>query len=125
MRFIPTRLHGAADYIVGIVVVGLPFYYGWTGPQRAVVAALGVFVILYSLFTDYEAGLVRYLRVRFHLLLDIIFGLAMLSLPWLFNLPGKTSMPFYAIGILALFLAAATEVRPLGTYSHGKVEERA
>jgi len=34
MRFIPTIVHGLADYIVGLIVVGLPFYFGWTGTSR-------------------------------------------------------------------------------------------
>jgi hypothetical protein len=52
MRFIPTLLHGAADYLVGLTVIGLRFYQGWVGSQRASFVVLGTFVIIYSLFTD-------------------------------------------------------------------------
>lgn len=76
MRFVPTLVHGIADYVVGAIVYGLSFYYGWTGKQRTTFVVLGAFVIAYSLVTDYEARLVRFLRIRFHLLLDAIFGLA-------------------------------------------------
>jgi hypothetical protein len=70
MRFIPTTAHGLADYIVGLMVMGLPFLFGWTGATRVTFASLGILVICYSLLTDYEFGLIRVFRIRFHLLLD-------------------------------------------------------
>ena len=42
--------------------------------------ALGVFVILYSTCTDYELGFYRFLRIRFHLMLDGILGVSLLGL---------------------------------------------
>src|ERR1700712_2737439 len=102
MRFIPTSVHGLADYIVGLFVVGLPFSYGLTGTSRAAFVTLGLVVILYSLLTDYELGLVRVLRIRFHLLLDALFGLAMLATPTLLHLPNNSRIPVYVIGVLSL-----------------------
>jgi hypothetical protein len=121
MRVVPTIIHGIADYVVGAIVCGLPFYYGWTGTQRTTFVVLGAFVIAYSLVTDYEAGLVRFLRIRFHLLLDAIFGLAMLFLPSLLDLPAPERLPVYAIGVLALILAATTKIRAQGTHSHASL----
>src|ERR1700710_1283596 len=110
MRFIPTAAHGMADYIVGLIVVALPFYYGWTGPSRVTFVTLGLLVICYSLLTDYELGLVRVLRIRFHLLLDALFGLAMLAAPALLRLPGETGVPVYVIGALSLLLSVTTKI---------------
>jgi hypothetical protein len=104
MRFIPTTAHGLADYIVGLIVMGFPFLFGWTGASRVTFATLGILVICYSLLTDYELGLVRVLRIRFHLLLDALFGLAMLAAPMLLHLPNNYRIPVYAIGVLSLFL---------------------
>ena len=117
MRFIPTLLHGAADYLVGLTVIGLPFYQGWVGSQRASFVVLGTFVIIYSLFSDYKAGLIRFLRLRFHLLLDGVFGVAMLSTPWLLDLPAGSRTPVYTIGFLALLLVMTTKVRAQCTHS--------
>jgi hypothetical protein len=105
MRFIPTIIHGA-DYVVGAIVLGLPFYYRWDAVPRDTFVVLGAFLTAYSLLTDYEAGLVRFLRIRFHLLLDAVFGLAMLFLPTLLDLESAQRTPVYLIGILALVLAA-------------------
>jgi len=116
VRFIPTLAHGIADYVVGVIVVALPFILGVEGPPRQVLIALGVIVVLYSLTTDYELGAVRYLRIRFHLMLDAAFGIVMLLSPFIFELPG-THRPFYALGILALLLTATTKIRAEGTAS--------
>jgi hypothetical protein len=121
MRFIPTIAHGLADYIVGLFVVGLPFSYGLTGTTRAAFVTLGLFVILYSLLTDYELGLVRVLRIRFHLLLDALFGLAMLATPTLLHLPNNSRIPVYVIGVLSLFLSLTTKIRAQRTRSDATI----
>jgi hypothetical protein len=117
MRVVPTILHGIVDYVVGAIVCGLPFYYGWTGTPRTTFVACGAFVIVYSMLTDYEAGLFRFLRIRFHLLLDAIFGMAMLFLPSLLDLQAAERLPVYVIGVLALALAATTKIRAQGTHA--------
>jgi hypothetical protein len=121
MRIVPTIFHGIADYVVGAIVCALPFYYGWTGTPQTTFVVLGVLIIAYSLVTDYEAGLVRFLRIRFHLLLDAIFGLAMLFLPSLLDLPAPERPPVYVIGALALCLAATTKTRAQGTHAHASL----
>jgi hypothetical protein len=121
MRFIPTTAHGLADYIVGLIVMGLPFYFSWTGTSRAAFVTLGLLVICYSLLTDYELGLVRVLRVRFHLLLDALFGVAMLAAPTLLHLPDDFRIPVYAIGVLSLLLCVTTRIRAQGTHSNATI----
>jgi hypothetical protein len=121
MRFIPTSVHGLADYIVGLIVVGLPFYYGLTGTSRVAFVTLGLLAICYSLLTDYELGLLRVLRIRFHLLLDALFGLALLAAPTLLHLPNDSRIPVYVIGVLSLFLALTTQIRAHGTHSNAPI----
>src|SRR3984957_19091149 len=97
MRFISTAAHGLADYSVGFIVVGFPFYYGLKGDSRATFVTLGLFVIVYSFITDYELRLLRVLRIRFHLFLDALFGLAMLAAPPVIRLPDYGRIPVYVI----------------------------
>jgi hypothetical protein len=76
---------------------------------------LGLLVIGYSLLTDYELGLVRVLRIRFYLLLDALFGYAMLASPLLLRLPDNSRILVYVIGLLSLFLSFTTKIRAQGT----------
>jgi hypothetical protein len=115
MRFLPTMIHGVLDYLVGLLVIVLPFALGLQGSQKWALVILGLLVIVYSALTDYELGLARYLRIRFHLLLDTVFGLAMLLMPWLLDFPADARWPNYVLGVLALVLVAVTDVRALGT----------
>jgi hypothetical protein len=117
MRFIPTFAHGFADYVVGLFVVFLPSYFGWTGNARHVFVALGLVVIIYSFLTDYELGAVRFLRIRFHLVLDFLFGVAMLFAPALLHLASGGSEIVYAIGALSILLSFTTKIRARGTGS--------
>lgn len=115
MRFLPTMIHGVLDYLVGLLVIVLPFILRLQGSQKWTLVGIGSLVLLYSALTDYEFGLVRYLRIRFHLLLDAIFGLAMLLTPWLLDFPADARLTNYVLGVLALMLVAITDVRAMGT----------
>ena len=115
MRFIPTRVHGLVDYLVGFVLIGLPFAFDVTGNGQLALIALGTFIILYSLMTDYELGAVRFLRLRFHLFLDALVGAALLVLPWVVMVANEVRWAIFVIGFLSLILAATTKVRALGT----------
>ena len=115
MRFLPTMIHGILDYLVGLLVIVLPFALGLQRAQQWTLIGLGLVVVLYSAVTDYEMGLMRYLRIRFHLALDAVFGLAVLLSPWLLDFPANARWPNYALGALALVLVAVTDVRAIGT----------
>lgn len=117
MRFLPTRLHGILDYVVGLIVIALPIAFSLQGAALLALVGLGVLAIGYSLLTDYELGVVRFLRVRFHLALDFAFGVALLLTPTIFDLPSALHLPVYAIGVLAIVLAWITKIRATGTAS--------
>jgi hypothetical protein len=118
MRFFPTVIHGVADYVVGLVGIASPSYFGLTSFQRFAFSATGMPVVVYSLAKDYELGLFRHLRVRFHVLLDAVFGIAMLASPHFLHLPADANLPAYMIGLLAVVRTVTTEVRASFTQSH-------
>jgi hypothetical protein len=65
---------------------------------------MGTLVVVYSLVTDYELGLFRYLRIRSHLLLDAVCGIAMLASRFILDLPPNVRPSVYMFGVLALIL---------------------
>ncbi len=58
MRFIPTRVHGLLDYVVGMLLIAAPWVFNFDrgGAETWVPVALGVGALVYSLFTDHELG---------------------------------------------------------------------
>ena len=61
------------------------------------------------------------LRIRFHLLLDALFGIAMLAAPTLLHLPIDSRAIVYVIGALSIFLSFTTKIRAQGTGSEAAV----
>jgi hypothetical protein len=108
-------LHEIANYVVGSIVVSLPFFLGLADSSLFVLVVPGIIVIFYSLLTNNELDAVRFLRVRLHLLLHALLGAAMLISPWLVDFPGTTRWPVYVIGVLAVILAVTTQTRAGGT----------
>ena len=96
MRLIPTRLHGMLDYLVGALLIAAPwlfdFYYG--GPEMWVPVVLGAGAILYSMFTNYELGLVRLIPMPVHLMLDIGSGILLVI--------GNLALGLFSAGIVDL-----------------------
>ena len=110
MRFLSTTLHGVADYLVGLIVIALPLLYGWVGWPLWSMVGLGVFVIVYSLLTDYELSAVRVLSMPVHLTLDALFAVLLLAAPVLLDFPAGERWPNYVIGVLSLVIVAITRV---------------
>lgn len=88
MRFISTAVHGVLDYVMGAVLIASPWIFDFAdrGPAMYVPIIVGSAVIVYSLFTRYEAGLVDVIPMRIHLWLDGLGGAVLAASPWLFGL---------------------------------------
>ena len=123
MRFIPTRFHAPLDYIVGAVLIAAPwiFQFSESGAATAVSVVLGVGLIVYSLFTDYELGVWKVAPMAVHNLIDIAAGALLAASPWLFGFADETAnvwVPHVVVGLAAMFLGLTTVQR--GGYSYRK-----
>lgn len=116
MRFIDTRTHGIADYIVGALLIVAPYLLGFAdgGPAQWVPQLLGVGAILYSLLTDYELGAVRAIPMPVHLGLDFASGLLLAASPWLFGFAGEVFWPHLILGLVEIGASLTTETRRRG-----------
>jgi hypothetical protein len=117
MRFIPTRFHGFLDYIVGVVLIAAPWIFQFSDNTAATVVpiVLGVGLIVYSLFTDYELGVARVLPMPVHLLFDIAAGTILALSPWIFGFADESAnvwVPHLLAGIAAVVLGLVTLKHP-------------
>ena len=122
MRFIPTRLHAPLDYIVGAVLVAAPWIFQFSGDAAATAVSivLGVGLIAYSLFTNYELGVWKVAPMAVHNLIDVVAGALLAVSPWIFGFAEKGAnywLPFVVIGVAAIFLGLTTKQQ--GGYSYG------
>jgi branched-subunit amino acid transport protein len=122
MRFIPTRIHGFLDYIVGVVLIAAPWIFQFSEHTAATVVpiVLGIGLILYSLFTDYELGVIRTLPMSVHNVLDIAAGAFLAASPWIFGFADESAnvwMPHLLAGTAAVVLGLVTKQHPAGERS--------
>lgn len=111
MRFVPTLVHGIADYLVGAGMILLAFATGATGAGFVAYLLLGLLAIAYALATDYELGWRPILTMPAHLAFDAGFAVAMLLLPIVFTLPVMLVWTSVIIAFMAGVLVATTKMR--------------
>jgi hypothetical protein len=114
MREISTRAHGVLDYLLGAVLIAAPWLLGFAsdGPQTWVPVAVGALGLAYSLFTDYELGVIRRIQMPVHLWLDALGGLALAISPWLFAFDERVWLPHLVLGAMEIAVAFFTQTIP-------------
>ena len=117
MRFIPTSVHGAVDYVVGPALVLAPtlLRLGRTSPEGLTARAVGSVEAFYSNITDYELSVKNVVPMKVHLALDAAGGAALALVPQLTGARkrGKKHwVPHLAIGALEIGMAAFTKTEP-------------
>jgi hypothetical protein len=114
MRFIPTRVHGMMDYLIGVLLVAAPWLFNFDrgGAETWVPVILGAGVIMYSLFTDYELSIARRMPMPTHLMLDLGGGLLLAVSPWLFGFSEWVWAPHLVVGLLEMGTSLMTRRVP-------------
>src|SRR4051794_7518185 len=125
MRFIPTRLHAPLDYIVGALLIAAPWIFQFSDDSTPTIISivLGIGLIAYSLFTNYELGVWKVAPMAVHNLFDIAAGALLAASPWLFGFADDGTnawAPFVVIGVAAIFLGLTT--KQAGGYNYGKAK---
>lgn len=118
MRFIPTKVHGALDYIVGIALILAPFIFGffdYGGAAVVIPMVLGVGLIVYSLFTRYEWGPFKLIPMPVHLVFDIVASLFLALSPFLFGFSSAAPnvwVPHVVVGITVIVVVIFSKPTP-------------
>ena len=120
MRFIPTKIHGFLDYLVGALLIASPWIFNFDrgGAATWIPVILGASAILYSLFTDYELGAFRKLSMRTHLTLDLLSGILLAASPWIFGFDDYVYLPHLILGILEIGASLMTKQQLAHHNSH-------
>ena len=82
---------------------------------------LGIGLIAYSLFTNYELGVWKVAPMAVHNLIDIAAGTLLAASPWIFGFADESAnvwVPHVVVGLAAIFLGLTTKQE--GGYSYAK-----
>jgi uncharacterized membrane protein HdeD (DUF308 family) len=121
MRFISTKFHAPLDYIVGVALIAAPWIFRFSEDTAATVVpiVLGIGLIAYSLFTNYELGVWKVAPMAVHNLIDIAAGAVLAASPWLFGFADNSAnvwVPHLVVGLAAIFLGLTTKQAPGYSY---------
>ncbi|MDX5396303.1 MAG: hypothetical protein LPK21_08885 [Hymenobacteraceae bacterium] len=114
MKFISTKLHGVLDYVYGILLIAAPWVLNFDrgGAETWIPVAIGLLVLIQSVFTDYETGLLRKIPMIGHILFDIVAGLFLAMSPWIFNFYDFVWAPHLFFGVFSVLVASFTKTIP-------------
>lgn len=106
---ISTKAHGFLDYLMGTLLIFLPFILDFPdGAATTLPMVFGSGTILYSLITEYELSIAKIIPIQTHLGIDITAGLFLIAAPWLFRFADKVFWPFVILGIFEVVASLMT-----------------
>ncbi len=116
MRFIPTKIHGVLDYLMGLLLIVSPWLFGFAdgGAAQWVPVVLGLGALVYSLLTRYELGVMPVISMPAHLGLDVAGGALLAVSPWLFGFSELVYWPHLIFGLLEIGAGLMTRTHPEG-----------
>jgi hypothetical protein len=118
LQFIPTKVHGALDYIVAIALLFAPMIFGFKevgGAAVAIPMVLGAGLLLYSILTNYEWGVFKVINMRYHLIIDTIAASLLALSPFLFGFSDEAPnawLPHIVVGITVLIVVLCSKTAP-------------
>jgi len=114
MKLISIKLHSILDYIFGIILILSPWIFMFNKDifDAGSPIILGIFVIAYSLLTNYNYSLFKVIPFRFNLVLDISCGFVLAISPWILNFEDVVYAPHVFLGAVQILLALNTNRDP-------------
>jgi hypothetical protein len=117
IRFLPTKVHGALDYVVGLALILAPNIFHFTdvgGPAVVIPRLLGIVLIVYSVFTRYEWGVVKIIDMPYHLVVDVGAALFLAASPFLFGFSDQELnawLPHVVVGVAVILVVIVSKTQ--------------
>jgi hypothetical protein len=118
VRFLPTKVHGVLDYVVGLALIFAPNIFQFAdigGSAVFVPRLLGVVLIAYSLLTRYEWGVIKVISMPYHLIVDFLAALFLALSPFLFgfyNEEANVWLPHVVVGVAVILVVIVSKTHP-------------
>jgi hypothetical protein len=113
MNVIRFSVHGVLDYLVGALLLVLPWIAGFNnnGLATTLSICLGVVTLAYSLLTNYPLGAIRIVPFIVHLGLDAVSGVVLIALPYVLDFGSDAKWPLVFLGGGELLVVALSPWR--------------
>lgn len=111
---IPRFVHGAIEYVAGVLLIAAPFLFGFDSNAAVAVAIVaGVVVLVVAASTDGPTSLVNSIPLAAHVLLDYALAALLVASPFLFGFSGESAPTafFIVLGIAHLLVTIGTRFK--------------
>ncbi|MEA2186557.1 MAG: hypothetical protein QOK16_1568 [Solirubrobacteraceae bacterium] len=108
-------LHGAIEYVAGVLLIAAPFLFSFNSNAAVAVAIIaGVVVLIVAASTDGPTSLVNSIPLAAHVLLDYGLAALLVAAPFLFGFSGETAPTafFIVLGVAHLLVTIGTRFQP-------------
>lgn len=118
MKFLPTKIHGLLDYLVGAALLLAPNIFMFSdvgGIAVALPRILGAVLIVYSVFTNYEWGVFKVLSMPYHLMIDFAAAAVLAASPWIFGFHDQKVnawLPHVVVGLIVMLVVLVSQTQP-------------
>jgi hypothetical protein len=111
---IPRFVHGLIEYLAAVVFFAAPFVLSFdSGAAVAASIIAGVVVLVHTASTEGPTSLVNSVPLSAHVVLDYVFALLLIAMPFIAGFSSETNPTvfFIAIGVVYLLVAIGTRYR--------------
>ncbi|HEV2059386.1 MAG TPA: hypothetical protein VGR11_08510 [Solirubrobacteraceae bacterium] len=112
---LPRFLHGAIEYVVGVLLIAAPFLFAFESDAAVAVSIVaGVLLIAVAASTEGAGSLINSIPISIHLLFDFALAAVLIASPFLFAFSGESAPTalFLIIGVAHLLVTIATRFKP-------------
>jgi len=97
MKFISPKNHGIIDYLMVIILLASPAFFGFTGTLAIFTYALAAVHLLLSVLTDYPLGVFKAIPVVIHATIEVLVGVVLIVLAYTLFKGNSDGKLFYVI----------------------------
>ncbi|MEN5434428.1 MULTISPECIES: hypothetical protein [Sphingobacterium] len=103
-NLISTQWHAFLDYILAFTLLVGPWIFGYSEDHygKLISVLAGGLIIVLSVLTRYEGGLIRIIPMPLHLNMDVVLGVFLIVSPFVLDLVYEAIMCLVILGILIL-----------------------
>jgi len=116
-RGLSLRSHNILDYVMGVILLASPGFFGFTAinSARNTFLNLGFGLIGYSLLTQYKLSIFKLIPLRVHMFLDGLWGISIALAPWVLgyraSITGVQFAAHWILGVAMIALVYATRTK--------------
>jgi hypothetical protein len=109
---LPVLVHGALEYVVGVLFIAAPFLFGFNASAAPTAAAVvvGLLLLAFTATSALPTGLVRSVSLGVHVTVDFVLAVLLVALPFILGFTDEAAPTalFIVVGVLHLLVTIAT-----------------